>query len=73
LPERDQHGLGAVGDAELRQDAGNMIAHRAFAEPQRGGDLRVCKSVRHEAQHLALAHSQGIGSGQWRHAHTCYV
>src|SRR5687768_12796847 len=73
LPERDQHGLGAVGDAELRQDIGNVIADRAFAEPEGGCDLRVRKSVRHEAQNLTLSHSQRIGRGQWRYAHTCDV
>ena len=48
-----------------------MIAHGAFAEPERGGDLRVRKSVRHEAQHLALPRSQRIGGGRWLQATVC--
>jgi hypothetical protein len=47
-------GLGPVGDLQLGQDVGDVIAHRLLAQPQPGRDRRVGPALGDQIQHLAF-------------------
>ncbi len=51
---RAQHGLGAVGDLQLRADVGHVVLHRLQRHGKPLGDLGVAAAVREQRQHLAL-------------------
>ena len=65
--------LGAVGDAELGDDALEVALDRGEAQVQSLGDLAVCLARGHRSQHVELPWSQGsnlrpvqLPCGGWR-------
>src|SRR6185295_8479119 len=61
LPRRDD-GLRAALDADLVEDAGDVVAHGLFREPEPGGDLRVVQSPRDVLEDLRLARRQAAAA-----------
>lgn len=53
-----QRSLGAVGDAELFEDAGEVRFDRAFADPELASDEFVGEAGGHEPEHLLLTFAQ---------------
>src|SRR5579859_6852773 len=62
VADGEEGGLGAVLQAELTQDVGDVALHRAFADHQGTRDLLVASAFGGQAQHLALAIGQ-LGAG----------
>ena len=54
-------GLGAVGGAGLVEEISHVGAHRRRADEQFLGDLPVCLSGGHQAEHLHLTLGQTVG------------
>src|SRR5258708_18104230 len=52
-------GLGAVVELELAEDVRDVGLHRPVGDPERGRDLLVGLSGRHELEDLALAWGEG--------------
>jgi hypothetical protein len=51
----EHHGLDAVAQAELHQDASDMASDRRFLDDELYGDLAVREPTRDLQQYLALA------------------
>src|SRR5687768_7469535 len=58
-----QHRAGAVADAHLGEDAGDVVLDRAFADAEGAGDLAVAVAAGHEAEHFGLALGEAVAGG----------
>src|SRR3954468_7745376 len=54
LPLGPEGGLGAVGDADALEDAGEVGLHRLLGDAEAAGDLLVGQPLREQAEHLPL-------------------
>lgn len=54
----DHHGLRPVPEVQLVEDAADMSLHRAFAERQTAGDLRIRQSSPDQGQDLSFPRRQ---------------
>src|SRR5690606_27837173 len=61
LPDRVDHRLGAVADAQLAEDRGDVVLDRLLADEQTLADLPVGDALRHQLQDLELAAGEGLG------------
>ncbi len=62
-------GLRTVGDLQLGEDVGDVVAHGLLAEVKPSGDLGVCLVAGDELQDLALAVGE-LGEGLSGHIRT---
>src|SRR4030042_1258768 len=67
--DRDRHGLRALRDAELLEDARDVVLHRAAGDPELAGDLRVRRALHDERQHLLLPRSELLAREALREPH----
>src|SRR3954469_23410015 len=58
MASRPQRGLGAVGDADALEDAGEVGLDRLLGDAEAAGDLLVRQALGQQAEHLLLARRQ---------------
>ena len=63
MPERNDGGLGAIGDAQLGEYAADVVPDRAFGEKQVGGDVGVGLSICQQTQYFVFARAKRLGNG----------
>jgi len=49
------HRLGPVGDLELGEDVGDMVAHRLGTQDEAGSDLSIRITLSNQGEHLVFA------------------
>src|SRR5438876_5762001 len=68
------HGLGAVGHLQLREDIGDMVAHRLGTQDEVSGDLSIGLALSNQGENFVFAVRQlreelpGTTLGGWARA-----
>ena len=52
------HRLGPISDLKLREDVGDVVSHRLWAQDEVGGDVGIGLALGNQGEDLVFAHRQ---------------